>query len=72
MNPNEGRRVKEIWSIGANGDEVVRPKDGEELVFRNDFHGDHDNEWICLYRGEVEICRYNANYASCIVWEEKR
>ena len=62
-------RVKEIWWNGANGDECLRPKEGQRMETLNEFHGDYDMDWVVLFEGDKEISRHNVQYIASIVWE---
>ncbi len=70
MNSNDGRKVKRIWWTGINGDESKTAGVDEKLIFHNENHGDHDEDWVCLYdKSGNEIERYNARFISMIMWE---
>lgn len=33
-------------------------------------HGDHDQFWVVVKQGGIEVARYNANYVAHIEWEK--
>lgn len=62
-----GRPVHEI--VYSN-EELLRSRDGTELVLRQEYHGDRDTWWVaCLIDG-IEIARSNVQYLQTIVWKE--
>ncbi len=70
MKNNDGREIAMVWFLSANGDECKRPDDGEKIIFRNEFHGDHDEDWVCIYKGETETERHNPRFISSIIWRK--
>ena len=69
MTKNDGRGVKQLWWNGTNGDELKIPKEGQKMIFRKEFYGDHDEDWVCLYADDgIEIERHNAKFIASIIW----
>jgi len=62
----ENRR--EVAEIGLVDGGTVRAKEGETLKVVNEYHGEYDLDWICLFRGETEVRRYNARTLEYIIW----
>lgn len=65
------REVKKIWWSGTDGDAVQEPDTGQghRMVMKNEFHGDHDEDWICLIdESGKEIERHNPRFIASIVW----
>ena len=69
---NDGREVKEIWFDGANEctrDGIIISSDYTTMICHNEFHGDHDIDWICVYDNDEEIERHNCKYIASIIWK---
>lgn len=67
----DGKLIKAVhFPDDANGyGQILTPRVGEELVWVNKFHGDHDDTWIALIRNGKEVERYNPRYLVCIEWQ---
>lgn len=56
--------------------ERVSSGDGHTLRLSVTYHGDHDQTWIVLSKGDVEVSRYNPKGVQHIRWasvsEEER
>jgi len=59
--------VKKIW---LQSEDFVSPKEHQHLVMINEFHGDHDLNWVLLIDDKTnkEIERYNARFLAIIEW----
>lgn len=67
MTPKNRRISRVEWEHG----DVLLPGDGKDdyIEFYQQFLGDHEEEWILLYKGGVEIARYSARYTKAIIWD---
>jgi hypothetical protein len=64
--PKNGRVVKELQF--PNGDQI-HTTEGHKIVYESEFHGDHAENWFCVYKDGKEIQRHNAAYVDTVVWE---
>lgn len=64
----DGKKVKEIWWNGENGDEVLKSNDYIQLELDATYHGDRDEFWIKHLENGKEIARHNCKYISSIRW----
>lgn len=69
-NPNDGRIIRQAWFSGENGNRVIA-KPGQVLKFKNEFHGDHDIDWVIAEENGREIYRHNARYLATIEWGDE-
>jgi hypothetical protein len=64
---NENRKIKAIYF--PNGNRMLS-KPEMQLMMTNDFHGEHDEDWIVALSNGVEISRYNPRFVESIDWDE--
>jgi hypothetical protein len=72
MSKNEGRLVRQAHTT-LNGNEfIIKPEIGQVVICENEFHGDHDEDWLVVRTviERRELGRYNTRFVSCIVWVE--
>jgi len=70
MKDNYGREVEELWFCYVNGtDGVYRCAPGQKMILPNEFHGQYDEDWVCIYEGDKEIMRYNTKFIATIKWK---
>ena len=67
--PNNGRKVKDFWFITSTSESRISPKEGEQLIFHTEFHGQYDRDWILLVKNGVEISRFNTSFIAEINFE---
>lgn len=72
-NPNDGRFVKALFWPGIDG--VCTPgskyaTDELTIKLRNEFHGDHSEDWFCVYKDGKEVERHNARFVETVQWLE--
>ena len=67
--PKNGTVVLELQF--PNGDQI-HTTDGHKIVYESEFHGDHAENWFCVYNKDgKEIQRHNAAYVETVVWEDE-
>lgn len=65
--PTNGKRVREL--IFPSG-EIMLAND-KEIKYESEFHGDHAENWFCVYREGKEFQRHNAQYVDTVIWEDE-
>lgn len=55
------------WTQGGNPERVA-PANGQRLYLSVTYHGDHDEVWIVLAKGDVEVSRFNPRGVNHIRW----
>lgn len=64
-----GKKIASATLHKSNGDTVIIPGEGYSLVLSATYHGDRDEFWVLLLKGEDEVARYNCRDVSEIVWK---
>ena len=66
----DGKKIAEIHFF-EDVESFLKPKDGQKLICRNEFHGEYDLDWAILFdeKGN-EISRWNIKMLLGIVWKE--
>ena len=71
---NDNRKIKSIFwpdSGSETGRCMFSNQNGAgQLAMREEFRGDHDEDWIVETIDGKEISRHNARYVETIIWEE--
>lgn len=70
---NHGRYVSMVTFPPAKGEfrSSWGPSEDEVFVLQNEFHGDHDEDWVVVLDKNNtwrEIRRYNVRYLESITW----
>ena len=72
-NEMNGKLIDHItWLLsGEHGpsEELLRSKDGKQLVLSVTYHGDRDEHWVLQMQGNVELQRFNCKNLASIVWQ---
>jgi len=55
------------WTQSGNPERVI-PACGQTLSLSITYHGDHDQVWIVLAKGGIEVSRYNPRGVNHIRW----
>lgn len=56
-----------VWTQQGNPERVTAG-DGHTLRLSITYHGDHEQVWIVLSKGDVEVSRYNPRGVNHIRW----
>ena len=64
----DGKQVKEIWWLSANGDESLIAQGQRTLYLSATYHGDRDEFWVIQYDDMIEVARHNCKYIASIKW----
>lgn len=70
-NPNHDRAVCAIYLVSDKGERLVFSEEsGLTAKLFTEFHGDHDEDWVCVYNASgSEVERYNARNLLSIEWK---
>jgi hypothetical protein len=63
--------LEPAWTQHGNPERVIPPT-GQTLRLSVTYHGDHDEVWIVLSEGDVELARYNPAGVNHIRWSTQR
>ncbi len=61
-------KIREIWFLSAGVYHILRPKEGQSLILKNEYHGEYDIDWVCLMEKGKELSRHNVKFIASIVW----
>lgn len=74
MRGNDNRKIAWVfWPDTENeqGRYVQSGGESGQLMMINEYHGDHDEDWIVQIKDGVEIARYNPRFVESITWAEE-
>jgi hypothetical protein len=63
-----GRQVASIEAWGPDRNDREVPREDEVWLVVNEYHGDHDTDWIIHLRDGFEIARTRLESVCRIVW----
>ena len=65
-------RGREVAQMGIVNGAVAKPAEGETWIVVNDYHGDHDTDWVAVFKGGAETMRMRLESPAVIevIWKE--
>jgi len=65
----DGKKIKSLSWIDPEYGFIEFDKEGESAVLSAEYYGDHKELWAVVFKGDIEIGRYNMRFVDTITWE---